>query len=64
MVPKPKPSENRDSKSQERKDHEQDWFWSKRWQDGEREAKDDIKAGRVETFDTMDEFLATLDDDE
>ena len=31
-------------------DKEQAWFWSQRWQQGEREAEDDIQAGRVHTF--------------
>lgn len=28
-------------------DKDQAWFWTKRWQEGEREAEEDIKAGRV-----------------
>src|SRR4030042_6639270 len=28
-------------------DKEQAWFWSERWQQGEREAESDIRAGRV-----------------
>lgn len=31
-------------------DKEQAWFWSQRWQQGEREAEDDIRAGRVHKF--------------
>ena len=31
-------------------DKEQAWFWSERWQQGEREAEDDIRAGRVQKF--------------
>jgi AbrB family looped-hinge helix DNA binding protein len=31
-------------------DKEQAWFWSERWQQGEREAEDDIRAGRVQRF--------------
>ena len=31
-------------------DKEQAWFWSQRWQQGEREAEDDIHAGRVHDF--------------
>ena len=26
------------------------WFWTERWQQGEREAGDDICAGRVKSF--------------
>jgi len=28
-------------------DKEQAWFWTKRWQEGEKQADEDIKAGRV-----------------
>jgi AbrB family looped-hinge helix DNA binding protein len=28
-------------------DADQAWFWSREWQQGEREAEEDIKAGRV-----------------
>ncbi len=31
-------------------DKEQAWFWSERWQQGEKEAEDDISAGRVHNF--------------
>lgn len=31
-------------------DKEQAWFWSQRWQQGEKEAEDDIHAGRVHDF--------------
>ncbi len=31
-------------------DKEQAWFWSQRWQQGEREAEDDIRTGRVHNF--------------
>ena len=31
-------------------DKEQAWFWSERWQQGEKEAEDDIRAGRVHKF--------------
>jgi bifunctional DNA-binding transcriptional regulator/antitoxin component of YhaV-PrlF toxin-antitoxin module len=40
---------------------EQAWFWTERWQMMEQEAEDDITAGRTETFDTADEFLADLE---
>lgn len=41
---------------------EQLWFWSERWQQMEREAEEDIRAGRVESFDSAEDFLADLDD--
>lgn len=31
-------------------DKEQAWFWSERWQRGENEAEDDIRANRVHKF--------------
>jgi predicted DNA-binding protein len=43
---------------------DQAYFWSETWQAGEREADEDIAAGRVETFGTMDELLADLMDDD
>ena len=31
-------------------DKEQAWFWTNRWQQGEKEAEEDIRAGRVHNF--------------
>lgn len=31
-------------------DKEQAWFWTERWQKGEKEAQEDIHAGRVHRF--------------
>ena len=31
-------------------DKDQAWFWTKRWQQGEKEAEEDIRAGRVHGF--------------
>ena len=36
------------------------YFWTKRWQEGEREAEEDIKAGRVKVFDSVDELVKDL----
>lgn len=41
-------------------DSTQAWFWTPRWQAMEAEATADIEAGRVETFKTDEEFLASL----
>jgi hypothetical protein len=38
----------------------QEWFWSTAWQQAEKEVEADLAAGRHETFDTMEEFLADL----
>ena len=42
----------------------QSWFWTKEWQEGERRVDEDIRAGRVTTYDTIDEFIAGLVEDE
>lgn len=38
----------------------QAWFWTPAWQAGEAEASADIGAGRVETYDDEEDFLASL----
>ncbi len=43
-------------------DASQVWFWTERWQRMERQADEDIAAGRVKRFGTTDEFLAALAD--
>jgi len=42
-------------------DKSQAYFWTKRWQEGEREADEDIKAGRVKTFDSVEDLIKDLD---
>jgi predicted transcriptional regulator len=39
----------------------QEWFWTEAWQAAEREVEADLAAGRYETFDTMEDFLASLE---
>jgi hypothetical protein len=46
---------------QEPADPSQAWFWTERWQQMEREADADIAAGRVRTYDNVDEFLTALE---
>jgi antitoxin MazE len=41
---------------------DQAWFWTERWQRMEREADEDVAAGRVARFDSAEDFLADLDD--
>lgn len=41
-------------------DKDQAWFWTKRWQEGEKEADEDIRAGRVHRFDTFEEGINFL----
>lgn len=38
------------------RDPHQAWFWTAEWQDGEREADEDLASGRSEVFDTEDDF--------
>jgi AbrB family looped-hinge helix DNA binding protein len=42
-------------------DKSQAYFWTEEWQKGEAEAEADIKAGRVKTFDSVEELLEDLD---
>src|SRR4030067_2575924 len=42
-------------------DKDQAWFWTKRWQEGEREADEDIKAGRVHEFPDAESAIVALD---
>jgi len=40
---------------------DQEWFWSKEWQKGEREADEDIAAGRLsKPFDNAEELIISL----
>ena len=41
-------------------DKSQAYFWTKRWQEAEKEASEDIKAGRVKTFDSAEELIKDL----
>ena len=41
-------------------DKSQAYFWTKEWQEAEREASEDIKAGRVKTFETAEELFEEL----
>ena len=42
-------------------DKSQAYFWTRRWQEGEREADEDIKTGRVKTFGSVDELIKDLE---
>ncbi len=41
-------------------DASQAWFWTPEWQAGEREADEDIAAGRGEFFESGEAFLESL----
>ena len=42
-------------------DKSQAYFWTEDWQKGEAEAEADIKAGRIEAFDSVEQLLEDLD---
>ena len=42
-------------------DKSQAYFWSKEWQEAEREASEDIKAGRVKVFDSVEKLIEDLE---
>ena len=42
-------------------DRSQAYFWTKRWQDGENQAEEDIRSGRVQKFDNVDDLVADLE---
>jgi antitoxin MazE len=42
-------------------DKSQAYFWTKKWQEGEKEADEDIKAGRVKSFNSIEDLLKELD---
>jgi AbrB family looped-hinge helix DNA binding protein len=41
-------------------DKSQSYFWTKKWQEAEKEADEDIKSGRVESFDSVKDLLKDL----
>ncbi len=41
-------------------DRDQAYFWTREWQEGEREADEDIRTGRLKTFDSVDDLIAEL----
>lgn len=43
---------------------DQQWFWTEEWQAGEREAQAEIEAGKVKSFNSMEDFLADLSKDD
>ncbi len=42
-------------------DAEQAWFWAKEWQEAEKEAEADIKAGKVKKFKNVEDLIKDLD---
>lgn len=50
-----------DELAQGRIDPDQWWFWTPEWQQKEREADEDLAAGRTTRYDSDEEFLAALE---
>jgi hypothetical protein len=48
--------------SENERDRDQAWFWTKEWQEGERRVDEHLRRGEYEDFDSMDDFIAALDD--
>ncbi len=42
-------------------DKSQAYFWTEDWQEAEREAERDLAEGRVEAYETVDELIAGLE---
>lgn len=45
-------------------DPDQAWFWTEEWQSGEKQADEDIAAGRYKAFNDMDSLIADLMNDD
>lgn len=41
-------------------DKSQSYFWTKKWQEAEREADEDIKTGQVKVFNSAEELIKDL----
>ena len=50
---------NNDEEEDEQDD--QSWYWSKEWQDAEKKADEDVRAGRMKSYDSVDDLMADLD---
>ena len=42
-------------------DKNQAYFWTKKWQDAEKEADENVRAGRVKVFDSVEELTKDLE---
>jgi AbrB family looped-hinge helix DNA binding protein len=42
-------------------DKNQAYFWTEKWQDAEKKAGEDIKAGRAKVFDSVEELIKDLE---
>ena len=48
-------------KPQKTIDARQAWFWSKEWQDTEKEVEADLRAGKVKKFKNVEDLIKDLD---
>jgi len=46
---------------QETIDKDQAWFWTKRWQKLEAEAEQDIREGKVKSFDSVEDLIDEME---
>lgn len=44
------------------RDPEQAYFWSEKWQEGEREVNEEVERGEIQSFDNFEDFEAWLDE--
>jgi len=44
-------------------DKNQAYFWTKKWQESEKEADEDIRIGRMKTFSSVEELLKELEEE-
>ena len=49
-------------KNDKERDPDQAWYWTPEWQKAEREAEEEIQAGRVDEHETGEDFLKALQD--
>ena len=45
-------------------DKSQAYFWTEAWQEGEREAEENLRTGQVKRFETLENLIADLDAEE
>ena len=44
-------------------DKSQVYFWTKQWQEAEKQAEEDIREGRIKSFGSVDELVDGLEED-
>jgi len=42
---------------------DQEWYWSKEWQEKERKADEDLRAGKIHSADNIDDLIKQLEKD-